>query len=315
MVIITLPTNTCPICDTPLQPNAPKYSIIQLFDLWKPTIFTTEIINEHRSQSEYTQRYSCPNCKLEIFLPKIIGTPSFYTELQMNEKLGYYEENKWEFTESLHEIQNSQVIIEVGCGPGNFLTEVKNHGCDAWGIEYNLDAIHSARKNGLNVIHISEEKLLCKASFDLAFSFHVLEHIENPVDFVIGLKSWVKNGGKICISVPNQDGPLRYIDPCIMNMPPHHATRWHKKTFEVLAQKLDLQIEKISFEPLSINDHYYYTHYWINSIIKGNTPIKRFSRFISSKILFSFFELLKIVRINRLKFLQGQSIYVVMSKR
>jgi SAM-dependent methyltransferase len=298
-----------------LHPNGSTYSIDQLFDLWKPTQFSSETIEAHRAQSEYTQLYSCPNCGLEIFLPQIIGTPSFYTELQANERQGYYEEDKWEFSESLQEIHNSLSIIEIGCGTGNFLAEVKDSVRDAWGIEYNLDAIQCARKNGLNVVHIGEENLLKKASFDLALSFHVLEHIENPMDFVIRMKSWVKKGGKICISVPNQDGPLKYIDPCIMNMPPHHATRWHKKTFEVLAEKSDLQIERIAFEPLSITDHYYYSHYGVNSIIPGETPINRFARFILSNLSSSFFEFLKIIQIKRLKFLKGQSIYVVMSKR
>jgi len=51
------------------------------------------------------------------------------------------------------------------------------------------------------------------------------------------MRRMVKPGGLICISVPDQDGPIRFIEPCIMNMPPHHATRWRRPSFEALARE------------------------------------------------------------------------------
>lgn len=41
---ISQQTHHCPICDSILEPTGPQYSIDQLFDLWKPTLFTPETI-------------------------------------------------------------------------------------------------------------------------------------------------------------------------------------------------------------------------------------------------------------------------------
>jgi 2-polyprenyl-3-methyl-5-hydroxy-6-metoxy-1,4-benzoquinol methylase len=291
------------------------YSLNQLLELWKPITFSIRTIEEYQKQSYYTQMYTCPTCNLDIFLPQIIGTSSFYGELQSQEEVGYYEETKWEFSESLKDIKNSQSVLEIGCGSGNFLNRIKEIVPDSWGLEYNEDAIKCAKNKGLNITHIDETQKLEKGSFDISVSFHVLEHIAQPCEFVLNMVTWVKKGGKICISVPNQDGPLKYIVPCHMNLPPHHATRWRKKTFEVLADKLNLEIERIAYEPLLLRNHTYYSYYWVNSLIHGTSFFKRIIRFSLSKSLTIFFEILVRCNFTYFNLLKGQSIYVVMSRR
>ena len=140
-------------------------------------------------------------------------------------------------------------------------------------------------------------------------AFHVIEHIADPVNFIKNLTTLLTTNGKIYLSVPNQDGPIKFIDPCIHNMPPHHATRWHTKTFEVLAEQLNLSIERISYEPLATRDHYYYTWYWIKSKIKIY-----YIFYIINKITGCFFEILIKLHINRCKWLKGQSLYIILKK-
>jgi len=307
-------SQNCPVCNSILVPGGKVYSIEQLFELWKPIEFSPNTIEEHRHQSQFTQRFSCPTCELDIFLPPIIGSPQFYKELQNYEKSCYYEETKWEFSESENDIKNKKSLIEIGCGTGNYLAYIKNICLDSWGIEYNEEAIKLAKNKGLNIISINEEKSLKKGSFDVSVSFHVLEHTKQPQEFVLNMTSWVKKNGKICISVPNQDGPLKYIEPCHMNMPPHHATRWRKKTFEVLAERLNLKIERIAYEPLLICNHSYYSYYWVNSTILGETKFKQLLRYLLNRGLTGFFEVLKVMQLKYFHLLRGQSIYIVMSK-
>ena len=258
--------------------------------------------------------FSCPTCELDIFLPPIIGSPQFYQELQKYEKSCYYEETKWEFLESQKDIKNFKSLIEIGCGTGNYLDFIKKICPNSWGIEYNEEAIKVGKNKGLNIVSLKEEPRLKRDFFDGSVSFHVLEHVKEPLDFVINMAKWVKKDGKICISVPNQDGPLKYIEPCHMNMPPHHATRWRKKTFEVLVKRLNLKIEKIAYEPLLIYNHSYYSYYWVNSTILGESHLKLFMRYVLNRGLTFFFEVLKVFRIKYFPFLKGQSIYIIMSK-
>jgi SAM-dependent methyltransferase len=303
----------CPICNTLLIPSGQQYTIEQLFALWKPIEFTLNTIQIHKNQSNYTELYNCPNCKLEIFLPQIIGSPEFYTESYDKNALPY-SDDKWEFTEIRKDIKNSTSLLEIGCGEGAFLNKIKIKIPDVIGIEYNKQAIKAARKSGLTIFTPEDYDILLRKSFDTIVSFHVLEHMKDPVKFIQLLSTLIKDDGKICLSVPNQDGIIQLINPCVHNMPPHHATRWHKKTFEVLAQRLNLSIERISYEPLATKDHYYYTAYWINSHIIGNSIIKHIIRGGLRRSCTKFFEFLDLLGIKYFIPLNGQSIYIVFKK-
>lgn len=308
-------SNYCPICKSILLKNGNPYSVKELFELWSPIQFSKEIVKEHLRQAEYTQLYSCPECKLEIFLPQIIGTSNFYLELQKTSSGSYYVDEKWEFDEALKDVKNYNSIIEIGCGPGNFLEKVKPYVAQVCGTEYNEHALRIARSKGLKVFGIDDENAAqMKGQFDAVFSFHVLEHVAEPVAFIKELIFWIKPGGKIGISVPNQDGPIKYINPCIQNMPPHHATRWKLQTFEVLAAELGLKIERVAYEPLIARDYYYYSTYWVNHFFSDRSLPNRFLQFVVAQLFNLLFKILSMFNKKTFGLLKGQSIYLLMSK-
>jgi len=311
----------CPICKSLLQTNGTQYSIDQLLELWKPIIFTSQTIEEHRAQSQNTRMYSCPNCELDIFLPIIIGTPQFYMEAyslessQITPNTFTYSDDKWEFEEAMEDLKGCQSILEIGCGNGSFLDKIKPNFPIVIGVEFNEKAILNARKKGLCIFGLKEENFLKRASIDVVLSFHVLEHVENPIKFIHRLCELMKPDGKICISVPNQDGPIKYIDPCITNMPPHHATRWRLKTFQHLANQTGLTIKRVSYEPLLLSNSSYYSYYWVNHTFQGKNiwalSLKK-GLFI---VMQSFFKIFQRLGIQYFSLLRGQSIYVVLEKR
>jgi hypothetical protein len=97
-------------------------------------------------------------------------------------------------------------------------------------------------------------------------------------------------------------------------MPPHHATRWHKKTFEILALKQNFKIEKFAHEPLLLINHDYYSYYWINHIFKQQQLGSQFFKWGLKILLQGFFISLKKMGIKYFPLLLGQSLYVVMKK-
>ena len=102
-----------------------------------------------------------------------------------------------------------------------------------------------------------------------------------------------------------RDGSIKYINPCVSNMPPHHATRWNLETFRALASKLELVIERVEYESLIARDHYYST-YWV----KHCFPAKIFSQrllLIFQGITARFFDrLFKLLAIfNKKEFVDG----------
>ncbi len=306
----------CPICDSALISAGPTYGLEQLFKLWEPVKFNTETIEEHRIQSDHTQMYSCPECKLDIFLPQIIGTSSFFMDLLKHESCYFYSREKWDFVEASQDAKKCASIIELGCGPGNFLEKMRPYVAEVYGTEYNPRALKIARDKGLNVFDVDDiDALTMKGRFDGAFSFHVLEHVSDPVFFIQEMLSWVKPNGKIGISVPNMEGPIKYIDPCISNMPPHHATRWQLTTFQKLAERLGLNIERVAFEPLSEGSHSYYSVYWVKKILPSNFFIVKLLRYIIRRSFSLLFAVLSVFNKKEIYFLKGQSIYVLLSRK
>lgn len=302
----------CPICKRELVNKNKKYSTEELLKLWNVD-FSQNVIIDHKLQTEDTNLFECSNCKLGIFLPILYGTAEFYAELQ--NKTNYYEKDKWDFEEAIKDTFGTKKILEIGCGPGNFLVRCNELGLLCSGSEYNIEAARVARENGVQIINEFEMDNQ-KGEFDAVFSFHVLEHVEDPVSFLELHSSMVKPGGKICISVPNQDGPIKYIDPCIMNMPPHHLTRWKLKTFKTLAKKLNLKIIKVAYEPLLLTNHSYYSYFFVNYWIPFEN--KFFSRIksILYNWLTKFFNYQMFDKGKKyFPFLKGMTFYIVFEKR
>lgn len=304
----------CLLCKGPMYTNSQTYTVDELFELWKPIEFSPSTIEEHRRQTSCTQMYSCRDCGLDIFLPQIIGTSAFYSELQANPDASYYEDDKWDFHEALNDAAGCGKIIELGCGVGNFLAKAKRLIPEVYGTESSILARQIAQSRGLKVFDIDDNQVSRHAQFDAAFSFHVLEHVADPIGFVNTMSSLVRPGGKIGLSVPNQDGPIQYINPCIMNMPPHHASRWRLKTLHALARELGLVIERVAYEPLLLQNHSYYSYFWLNKRFPGDSRLSVYLRSILSKSMHVLFGFLIKKGWKYLRLLRGQALYVLLSK-
>lgn len=305
----------CPICQIRLIANGPQYSLEEIFKLWAPVQFSKNVKKHHLKQSPNTQMFSCPCCHLDIFYPQIIGTPDFYTEAyQLTKKktkdIFTYSVDKWEFGEALKDLHKANNILEIGCGPGYFLKKAKKRVTKVFGTEYNMQAAKMAQRNGINILS-DKELLKLKGTIDTIFVFHILEHTNNPVNFIKKIAPSLKPGGRISISLPNQDGPIKYIKPCITNMPPHHATRWKATTMQVLAEKLGFKIEKIAFEPLTMNNINYYSEHWVNYRFKNALERKIFY-YLTAKFFKVFFKILELFNLKSTNLWHGQSFYVLM---
>lgn len=99
-------------------------------------------------------------------------------------------------------------IADIGCGDGQFLEFLKRRGYDqAIGVETNALRASHAQKRGVQVFATSQEaetSELVRDGADFLFVWHVLEHIERPVDFIKLNARWLATAGTMIISVPNQ---------------------------------------------------------------------------------------------------------------
>lgn len=97
-------------------------------------------------------------------------------------------------------------VLEIGCASGFFVSEVRKHVKTAIGIELTNEYVNYAKGKGLDVRSSLDE--VDDGSCDLVFMFHVLEHIDDPVQFLKEVKNKLALGGTLIVEVPNVDDIL-----------------------------------------------------------------------------------------------------------
>jgi SAM-dependent methyltransferase len=193
--------------------------------------------------------YRCPESGLRFFHPAITGSESFYESLQRHS--WYYLEAKHEYNFAGGFISESDDVLEVGCGRGEFAKKIiaKSY----LGLELSSKARDTAAANGVRVItqKIDAHCLQYEQHYGVVCAFQVLEHVANPATFIDACIRCLKPGGLLIYSVPNLDSYLAYSPNAVLNMPPHHVTWWIEPAFRYVAANFGMDICAIDRERLA----------------------------------------------------------------
>jgi len=96
------------------------------------------------------------------------------------------------------------LIIDVGCGRGNYLNFVQGLGWKVQGVEPSSDAATIARNRGIPVFHGTlEQAKFPAASADYIILSHVIEHVPDPAVAIDECFRVLKRQGKLIIHTPN----------------------------------------------------------------------------------------------------------------
>lgn len=138
-------------------------------------------------------------------------------------------------------------MLDLGCGTGAFLNEMKQAGWSNTGIEPD----ELARKNALDLYGVNAltpERFfsLQESSFDAITMWHVLEHVHQLHEYIVQLKKILKPGGVLFIAVPNYTSydAKKYGPYWAAYDVPRHLYHFSPKSMQILMQQHHLSIKK-----------------------------------------------------------------------
>ena len=174
----------------------------------------------------------CSECDLEFSHPMKTPGGAWYDKAYIlrhsiidTEIRDYY---KW----ALVSLPSREKLLDVGCGEGVFVNYARKRGFEAYGIDFSQESIQAGMQlYSLDSIfnctlqEVQDKTLI--SQFDVITLFEVIEHLDNPGNFLFEVTKLLKNDGHIIISVPYRDKwPITEFN----DYPPHHLTRWTEKS-------------------------------------------------------------------------------------
>jgi 2-polyprenyl-3-methyl-5-hydroxy-6-metoxy-1,4-benzoquinol methylase len=146
-------------------------------------------------------------------------------------------------------------ILDIGCGTGEFLHEMKSHGWSITGVEPSPNARESSKKKtGVEIFKSLSD--VTDNDFNAITLWHVLEHLPDPNQALRTVHNLLHQSGTIFIAVPNlQSYDAGYYQSFWAGYDvPRHLWHFDKKNMETLLKKNGLQLVKIL--PMHLDSFY-----------------------------------------------------------
>ena len=209
--------------------------------------------------------------------------------------------------------------LEVGCGYGYLTYSLNKRGLKSTGIDLSNSAINYAITNFgdyyYNIGLASYSKTTDK-KYDLIIATEVIEHLKNPIEFIVDCLELLKPNGQILLTTPNKDFSKKN-GIWQTDMPPVHTVWLSKKSFKFMVNKLGMKLELASFKnyypeyenrlvrylqnkkeiiqsPIlqsdgtpnkeRINSDFSRTHVFIRKVLHNFTPFRFLSNFLYNSI-------------------------------
>ncbi len=143
------------------------------------------------------------------------------------------------------------VILDVGCGTGEFLANLDEKKYEKCGIELDKQEFAISQRRGLKVYN---ENILKKnfnnKKFDIITLWHVVEHIPDPQALMRKIDKLLAKNGIVIMATPNSDSlGFRMAKANWFHMDaPRHLILFNSQGIRMLCRKFGYTIKKIRCE-------------------------------------------------------------------
>lgn len=139
-------------------------------------------------------------------------------------------------------------LLDVGCGPGRLLQELREQGWNVSGVDFSTLAVERAHSVGLNV---KQGDLMSAAfkdnAFDVVLFNHSLEHMYDPIKTLQEAYRILRPGGALVLYLPNAGSvEARLFGKWWVSWDlPRHLLHFDRKTVERLVTTVGFEPERI----------------------------------------------------------------------
>ena len=233
--------------------------------------------------------YCCDSCNTAFSLPRVSSNNVYeliyknaqrvkgyskyqhYQEQVSKEKnpLNYLTDAEPSYWSTVHAIQNilrvgkNARILEIGSGLGYFTYSLKKAGYNIQGLDISQEAVNNANMKFGNyyicgdLFDFAKQNIEC---YDLVIMTEVIEHLNNPKEFIISINKLLKSNGAYIFTTPNKSFFPNAIS-WYTDTPPVHCWWFSEKSVEYIADLLNMKLIFVDF------NIYYKNHPFINKIV------------------------------------------------
>jgi 2-polyprenyl-3-methyl-5-hydroxy-6-metoxy-1,4-benzoquinol methylase len=167
----------------------------------------------------------CGGCRVERLAEHCCPDAAFYEGEAYRAKLGQGLNSGSHFADADHlqrfglgllssNSLRGSTIADIGCSGGSFLDHVTGLADRKIAVEPSEIYHPSLAARGYEVYPYAQEAAeKLSEAVDLAVSFQVIEHVENPRAFLADIRALLKPGGRLLISTPNRNDILMNLLP------------------------------------------------------------------------------------------------------
>lgn len=244
---------------------------------------SSEILAKHLRRGKGIVYY-CADCNHGMLQSSFDNAENYYNEeyrKKFKDAISEEgEENPEELFEMRKDYQNDRVniisdyydfqktFLEIGCSAGMFINQICGQFKKVEAIELSKKCADYVRKRWhIEVYTKTLHELICSSAINRGYDyigfFQVLEHIENPVEFMQDVWKITNENGSVFIEIPNLDDPLR----ALWNVPSYerfyyheaHLSYFSEQSIRRLLEKTGWHIEKIYYlQDYNLLNHIYW---------------------------------------------------------
>ncbi len=142
-------------------------------------------------------------------------------------------------------------LLDVGCGDGRFLRQMRDLGWRIAGVERDPRASEIARgRFGIDPVYadLTAARRAMPEGFDAITLSHVIEHFVDPLASLRECVAALRPGGRIVITTPNlrSSGHLHFGCNWLHLDPPRHIQIFHRESLRALAERSGLIVREIA---------------------------------------------------------------------